>query len=55
MYLERAIKMDPNNYMSHHLLGEALRAMGKSDAAEHELKLAEQLQSAQHPQFENIH
>ena len=54
MYLERAIKMDPNNYMSHHLLGEAYRGMGKSDAAERELKLAEQLQSAQHPQLESI-
>ena len=54
MYLERAVKMDPNNYMSHHLLGEAYRGMGKGEAAERELKVAEQLQSAQHPQLENI-
>jgi tetratricopeptide (TPR) repeat protein len=54
MYLERAIKMDPNNYMSHHLLGEAYRGMGKAEAAERELKLAEQLQSAQHPGLENV-
>jgi tetratricopeptide (TPR) repeat protein len=53
-YLERAIRMDPNNYIAHHLLGEAYRGMGKAEAAERELKLAEQLQSAQHPQLENI-
>src|SRR5436190_10715982 len=53
-FLERAIKMDPNNYVSHHLLGEAYRGMGKAEAAERELKLAERLQSAQHPQLENI-
>jgi tetratricopeptide (TPR) repeat protein len=46
MYLERAVKMDPNNFISHHLLGEAYRGAGKLDEAEHELKLAEQLQSA---------
>ena len=53
-YLERAIKMDPNNYISHHLLGEAYRGMGKTEAAERELKLAEQLQSAKHPELENV-
>lgn len=53
MYLERAVKMDPSNYMSHHLLGETYRAMGQGEAAERELKLAAQLQSAQHPQLEN--
>ena len=53
-FLERAIKMDPNNYISHHLLGEAYRGMGKAEAAERELKLAEQLQSARHPQLENV-
>jgi len=45
MYLERAVKMDPNNYISHHLLGEAYQGAGKAEEAEHELKLAEQLQS----------
>jgi Tfp pilus assembly protein PilF len=45
MYLERAVKMDPNNYISHHLLGEAYQGAGRAEEAEHELKLAEQLQS----------
>ena len=53
MYLERAVKMDPNNYISHHLLGETYRGAGRQQQAEQELKLAEQLQSAQHPQIEN--
>ncbi len=36
--------MDPNNSISHHLLGQAYRDLGKTDEAERELKLAEQLQ-----------
>lgn len=45
MYLEKAVKMDPNNFISHHLLGEAYRGAGKLEEAEHELKLSEQLQA----------
>jgi len=44
MYLERAEKMDANNYMTHYLLGQAYRRMGQQDDAERELKVAEQLQ-----------
>ncbi len=54
LYLRKAVKMDPNNFISHHLLGEAYRGMGKSEDAERELKAAEQLQSAEHPQLENV-
>jgi tetratricopeptide (TPR) repeat protein len=43
--LQRAINMDPNNSISHHLLGQAYRDLGRSEDAERELKLAEQLQS----------
>jgi Flp pilus assembly protein TadD len=42
--LQRAINMDPNNSISHHLLGQAYRDLGRSEDAERELKLAEQLQ-----------
>jgi tetratricopeptide (TPR) repeat protein len=42
--LQRAISMDPNNPMPHHLLGQAYRELGRTEDAEHELKLAEQLQ-----------
>ncbi len=42
--LERAIAMDPNNPMPHHLLGQTYREMGRTEEAERELKLSEQLQ-----------
>lgn len=45
--LQRAATMDPNNPTTHHLLGQAYRDMGKKDEADSELKLAEQLQTAQ--------
>ena len=49
--LQRAVNMDPNNPMTHHLLGQAYRDMGKKEEADRELKLAEELQSKQdlHP------
>lgn len=46
-YLEKALRMDPSNYMSHHLMGEAYRGLGRTADAERELKKAEELQSAQ--------
>ncbi len=47
--LQRAISMDPNNDIPHHLLGQAYRDLGRTEDAERELKLAEQLQSREHP------
>lgn len=44
--LKRAATMDPNNPMTHQLLGQAYRSMGNKDDAERELKLAEQLQNS---------
>lgn len=46
-YLQRAANMDPNNPMTHQLLGQAYRDMGKSDEAAQELKIAEQLRNKQ--------
>jgi tetratricopeptide (TPR) repeat protein len=43
--LQRAIAMDPNNSIPHHLLGQAYRDLRRTEDAERELKLAEQLQS----------
>jgi len=37
--------MDPNNYMGHHLLGDAFRALGQTADADRELQLAQQLQA----------
>jgi len=42
--LQRAIAMDPNNSIPHHLLGQAYRELGRTEEAERELKLSEQLQ-----------
>ena len=41
--LQRALAMDPNNPIPHHLLGEAYRQLGRADEAARELKMAEQL------------
>lgn len=43
--LQRALTMDPNNPIPHHLLGLAYRELGKTEDAERELKLSEQLQN----------
>ncbi len=39
--------MDPNNPITHHLLGQAYRDVGKNDEADQELKLAERLTEKQ--------
>jgi tetratricopeptide (TPR) repeat protein len=44
-YLQHAATMDPNNPMTHQLLGQAYRDVGRADAAEQELKVAEQLRN----------
>jgi len=46
-YLQKAVRMDPSNFMSHHLMGEAYRGLGRTQDAERELKRAEELQAAQ--------
>jgi Tfp pilus assembly protein PilF len=53
MYLERALEMDPRNYMAHHLLGQAYRALGRSDDAVREYRAAEQIQAAKEPHLES--
>jgi len=45
--LQRAASMDPNNSVTHHLLGQAYRDLGNNEAAERELKIASQLQSVE--------
>ncbi|HVH87465.1 MAG TPA: tetratricopeptide repeat protein [Terriglobales bacterium] len=46
-YLQKALRMDPSNYMSHHLMGEAYRGLGRNEEAERELRRSEELQAAQ--------
>jgi len=45
--LQRALTMDPNNPIPHYLLGMAYRDLGKTQEAEQELKLSQQLQDQQ--------
>jgi len=44
--LKRALTMDPNNSITHHLLGQAYQDMGKTEDAERERNLAQQLKEA---------
>jgi tetratricopeptide (TPR) repeat protein len=46
MYLQHAEKMDPSNYTTHTLLGQAYRALGKADDAKRELDAASQIHAA---------
>jgi predicted Zn-dependent protease len=45
-YLARAEKMDPGNHLTHLLLGQAYRAVGRKDDATREYKTAEAIQSS---------
>ncbi len=37
-FLERALKMDPNNYLAHYLLGQAYQALGRADDAKRQFE-----------------
>ena len=54
-FLERARAMDPANSMTHSLLGQAYRAMGRTQDASHEVATAQQLQTASEPKLETLH
>jgi predicted Zn-dependent protease len=51
-FLERAEKMDPANYMTHNLLGQAYRAMGRPADATRETATAQKIQSADEPKLQ---
>jgi len=54
MYLERAEKMDPGNFMTHNLLAQAYRLLGRTSDANHQNELAQRLQSATQPQLQPL-
>jgi predicted Zn-dependent protease len=54
MYLERAEAMDPGNYMTHSLLGQAYRALGRKEDASRENHTAETIQAASEPKLEKL-
>ena len=45
--LQRAVALDPNNYLAHHQLGQALIAMGRRTEGDAELQRSQELQNAQ--------
>ena len=51
-YLERAARMDDHNYMTHNLLGQAYRAMGRAADAQRETAVSQQLQADTAPHFD---
>jgi len=53
-YLERSLQMDSANYMTHNLLGQAYRAMGRHDDAARETETAQKLQNANEPKLESV-
>jgi predicted Zn-dependent protease len=53
-YLQRAAKMDPANYMTHSLLGQAYRTLGRTDDASRETATAQRLQTASEPKLESL-
>ena len=46
VYLQHAVKMDPGNYVTHTLLGQAYRAMGKEEDAKRELEAASKIHAS---------
>ncbi len=50
-FLERAERMDPANYMTHTLLVQSYRAMGRADAAAKELEIAQKIHAADEPKL----
>jgi predicted Zn-dependent protease len=51
-YLERAAQLDPANYMTHSLLGQTYRAMGRTEDASRETATAQKIQSASEPKLQ---
>lgn len=50
-FLQKAETMDPANYMTHNLLAQAYRALGRTAEASRELATTEKIQAADEPKF----
>jgi predicted Zn-dependent protease len=53
-YLQRANQLDPANYMTHSLLGQAYRTMGRTEEASRETATAQRLQAASEPKLDGV-
>ena len=54
MYLEHAASMDPNNYMTHSLLGQAYRSLGRTEEASRETQMATKIQADNEPKLQTV-
>ncbi len=52
-FLQKAEAMDPANFMTHNLLAQAYRALGRSEEASRELALTEKVQAADAPKLQS--
>ena len=50
-FLQKAERMDPANYMTHNLLAQAYRALGRTQDVQRELQLTEKIQAADAPKL----
>jgi predicted Zn-dependent protease len=55
MYLERAERMDPSNFITHSLLGQAYRSLGRPEDASRETEISQKIQAASEPKLETVH
>jgi len=55
LYLRHAAKMDPNNYITHTLLGQVYRSLGDEDNAKQEFEAGEKLQAAGELKLDDPH
>ena len=53
-YLERAERMDPGNYITHSLLGQAYRMVGRTEDAAREAQVSQKIQDANQPKLESV-
>jgi predicted Zn-dependent protease len=53
-YLEHAEQMDPGNYITHYLLGQAYKELGRAEDAKHEIDAVSKIQSESHLKFQSV-
>ncbi|HEY4354574.1 MAG TPA: tetratricopeptide repeat protein [Acidobacteriaceae bacterium] len=53
-FLQRAESMDPGNFMTHNLLAQAYKALGRTADAARELELTQKTQAAQEPHLSTL-
>ena len=51
-FLERAERMDSANYMTHNLLGQAYRGLGRTAEAQRETQISQKIQADTAPKFD---